>query len=219
MSEVKEKKRSQSTNTKCPCIFPARRLAERNAWSKTLSSHSVERVASASIFWNFWRAFKRCSRQTPAMQSWRNVRTQSETKNHCLPPCLEKMMIRGKVATLTEEDSACANTGGCSVHVAATTHQHAGCVKIIGSRASVFHSDVRVSRLCKWEEFKKKVEDREEEEELMSAAVLLLLCRLIYDSLISAWSCSSYVTISPRSSKNDSRNVSAGFPLLPPLIS
>lgn len=50
-----------------------------------------------------------------------------------------------------------------------------------------------------------------EEDELMSAAVLLRLFKLIYDSFISAWNWSSYVTISPRSGKNDSRNVTASF--------
>lgn len=222
MSEVKKKKkknRSQSTNKKCPCIFHVRRLAETIAWPKRLNSHSVERIASASIFWNFWRAFKRCARQTPAKRRRRNVRTQSETKNHCLPPCLEKLMICGKVATLAEEDCASTNTGGLGARFS-NTNTPTLWVRYKSSEAAgpLFFTPMFVSQDYV-NERSKKVEDRAEEDELTSAAVLLRLCRLIYDSLISAWNCSSYVTISPRSSKNVSRNVTASFPLSRPLIS
>lgn len=168
MSEVKKRKkknRSQSTNKKCPCIFHVWRLVESIAWPKTLNSHSVERVASASIFWNFWRAFKRCSRQTPAMRRWRNVRTQAETKNHCLPPCLEKLMIRGKVATLAEEDCVSANTVGLGARFS-NTNTPTLWVHYNSSEAAgpPFFTPMFVSQDYV-KERSKKVEDRVEEDD------------------------------------------------------
>lgn len=83
-----------------------------------LNSHSVERVASASIFWNFWRAFKRCSRQTPAMWRRKNVRTQSETKNHCLPLLFGKSWRYEEKWQLSPRRTVRLQTGG-SEHVLA----------------------------------------------------------------------------------------------------
>lgn len=85
-------------------IFHISRLAKCIVWPKTLNSHSVERVASASIFSNFWKTFKRCSRQTPAMWCWKNARKQQETKTLRLPPLI------GKVDDTRKSGNSCKNT-------------------------------------------------------------------------------------------------------------
>lgn len=102
MSEVKKrnkkkkkkKSRCQSTNKKCKSV-PA--YFTLGGWQKV--SPGLKR--STRIAWKelrqllFSETFGGLSRDAPAklpaMRRWRNVRTQSETKNHCLPPpCLEK---------------------------------------------------------------------------------------------------------------------------------
>lgn len=88
-------------------IFHISRLANRIVSPETLDSHSVERVASASIFSNFLDRFQEMLPPNPCYVTLEEcLEKRGKQRIRVFPLCSEKLMMQGKAAKPRRRDAA-----------------------------------------------------------------------------------------------------------------